>query len=118
MPEQTEEEVTSRSESGGHADTTPARTTESASWNTHPQGAGSSAVESPAAGPSASSGRSADHDQTGPVGVRNASYSQAGINESVAALNALDELPLGEHVERFEAVHAQLTAALSSIDKV
>lgn len=41
-----------------------------------------------------------------------------GIDEAVAALDVLVDLPLSEHVERFEVVHTELTAALSSIDKV
>ncbi|HWC84236.1 MAG TPA: hypothetical protein VG756_30135 [Pseudonocardiaceae bacterium] len=30
----------------------------------------------------------------------------------------LDDLPVAEHVARFDAVHAALTDALSSVDKV
>lgn len=36
----------------------------------------------------------------------------------MAALENLDHVPLAEHVDRFEAVHTELTVALSSIDKV
>jgi hypothetical protein len=43
---------------------------------------------------------------------------RAGIDEAVTALDELDRLPLAEHVERFDAVHTELTVALSSIDKV
>ncbi|MBB3053325.1 hypothetical protein FHS23_004369 [Prauserella isguenensis] len=43
---------------------------------------------------------------------------RAGIDEAVAALDDLEQLPVAEHVERFEAVHTELTVALSSIDKV
>ncbi|HEY2058250.1 MAG TPA: hypothetical protein VGH57_07740 [Amycolatopsis sp.] len=43
---------------------------------------------------------------------------RAGIEEAVAGLDELNTLPLAEHVDRFEAVHAELTVALSSIDKV
>jgi hypothetical protein len=43
---------------------------------------------------------------------------RAGIDEAVARLDELDQLPLAEHVERFDAVHTELTVALSSIDKV
>ncbi|MDV6013439.1 hypothetical protein [Haloechinothrix sp. LS1_15] len=42
---------------------------------------------------------------------------RAGITEAIACLDELDELPLSAHVERFEAVHTQLTVALSDIDK-
>ncbi|QFU91447.1 hypothetical protein [Amycolatopsis sp. YIM 10] len=43
---------------------------------------------------------------------------RAGIDEAVSGLNELDRVPLAEHVERFDAVHTELTVALSSIDKV
>lgn len=43
---------------------------------------------------------------------------RAGIEEAVASLDTLGELPLSEHVELFEGVHTELTVALSSIDKV
>lgn len=36
----------------------------------------------------------------------------------MAALDGLDELPVAEHVARFDAVHVALTEALSTIDKV
>ncbi|OZM70870.1 hypothetical protein CFN78_23475 [Amycolatopsis antarctica] len=42
----------------------------------------------------------------------------AGVDEAVAGLGDLDNLPLAEHVERFDAVHTELTVALSSIDRV
>lgn len=40
------------------------------------------------------------------------------VNHAVDRLAGLDGLPVTEHVTRFEAVHAALTEALSSIDKV
>ncbi|MEU3628718.1 hypothetical protein BS329_38110 [Amycolatopsis coloradensis] len=43
---------------------------------------------------------------------------RAGVDEAVAGLDDLASLPLSEHVERFEAVHTELTVALSTIDKV
>jgi hypothetical protein len=43
---------------------------------------------------------------------------RAGIEEAVSGLDDLENLPLSEHVERFDAVHTELTVALSSIDKV
>ncbi|MFC4002451.1 hypothetical protein ACFS2C_05625 [Prauserella oleivorans] len=43
---------------------------------------------------------------------------RAGIEEAIAGLDELDDLPVAEHVERFDAVHTELTVALSSIDKV
>ncbi|MFD2416271.1 hypothetical protein [Amycolatopsis pigmentata] len=43
---------------------------------------------------------------------------RAGIDEAMAGIDGLDRLPLAEHVERFDAVHTELTTALSSIDRV
>ncbi|WP_169739679.1 hypothetical protein [Amycolatopsis taiwanensis] len=43
---------------------------------------------------------------------------QAGITAAMAGLDGLDGVPLAEHVERFDTVHTELTAALSTIDKV
>ncbi|WP_170160608.1 hypothetical protein [Prauserella muralis] len=43
---------------------------------------------------------------------------RAGIEEAIAGLDELEDLPLAEHVERFDAVHTELAVALSSIDKV
>lgn len=37
---------------------------------------------------------------------------------AVAALEHLDQLPVPEHVARFDAAHAALAEALASIDKV
>lgn len=42
----------------------------------------------------------------------------AGVAEAVRALDDVDQRPVAEHVERFDAVHTELTVALSSIDKV
>lgn len=43
---------------------------------------------------------------------------RAGIAEAVARLDSLDDYPVADHVERFDAIHTELTVALSSIDKV
>lgn len=42
----------------------------------------------------------------------------AQIEHAVDRLSGLEVLPVTEHVARFEAMHAALTDALSSIDKV
>ncbi|HEX3649161.1 MAG TPA: hypothetical protein VHV49_12095 [Pseudonocardiaceae bacterium] len=42
----------------------------------------------------------------------------AHVEQAVDRLSGLDALPVTEHVARFEATHATLTDALSSIDKV
>ncbi|HEY8371683.1 MAG TPA: hypothetical protein VIL00_02965 [Pseudonocardiaceae bacterium] len=41
-----------------------------------------------------------------------------GISAALAGLADLDALPVAEHVDRFDAVHAALTRALSSIDRI
>jgi hypothetical protein len=40
------------------------------------------------------------------------------VEHAVDRLSGLEALPITEHVTRFEATHAALTEALSSIDKV
>lgn len=40
-----------------------------------------------------------------------------GIEQAMAGLEDLDRVPLAEHVERFDAVHSELTSALSAIDR-
>ena len=50
-----------------------------------------------------------DTDQTAEVDT---SY----IDEAIAGTDNLDEVPLAEHVGRFDAVHVALNEALTSID--
>ncbi|MGH3939333.1 MAG: hypothetical protein ACRDTG_11985 [Pseudonocardiaceae bacterium] len=40
------------------------------------------------------------------------------LADALEGLRDLDELPVVEHVARFNAVHESLTAALSTIDEV
>jgi hypothetical protein len=40
----------------------------------------------------------------------------AAIDAAVAGTDGLSEVPLAEHVDRFDAVHAALNDALSRID--
>jgi hypothetical protein len=42
----------------------------------------------------------------------------ARVTEAVAALDSLAGTPVAEHVARFDEVHAALTEALASIDRV
>lgn len=44
--------------------------------------------------------------------------SDTGLAAALAGLQDLDELPVVDHVARFNVVHEALTAALSSIDEV
>ena len=40
------------------------------------------------------------------------------VDEAIAYLDALDDLPVAEHVEVFDAVHRSLQDALASLDEV
>jgi hypothetical protein len=40
----------------------------------------------------------------------------AAVDAAVAGTDALEEIPLAEHVARFDAVHVALNDALSRID--
>ncbi|GAA1212161.1 hypothetical protein [Prauserella alba] len=72
--------------------------------------------DSPVPGPPQEAGQEtpANHD----VEAAQDTDPKAGIDDAVTALDDLDRLPVADHVERFEAVHTELTVALSSIDKV
>jgi hypothetical protein len=39
------------------------------------------------------------------------------VNEALVRLERLDELPVGEHVEVFDAVHRSLQDALATLDE-
>lgn len=41
-----------------------------------------------------------------------------GVTSAMDGLQDLDELPVADHVARFNAVHESLTAALAGIDEV
>jgi len=59
-----------------------------------------------------------DFDSTGPRPGPPPAERDADIDAAVAGLDDLDQLPLAEHVERFDTVHVALTAALAGIDRV
>jgi hypothetical protein len=42
----------------------------------------------------------------------------AAVEASVAALDELDDLPVAEHVARYDALHGELSNALAAIDGV
>lgn len=42
----------------------------------------------------------------------------AAVERAVGRTEGIAELPMAEHVERFESAHAALSEALGSIDKV
>lgn len=76
--------------------------------------------DSPVPGPPQEAGQDTppNHDANTAQDTAQDTDPRAGIDEAVAALDDLAQLPVAEHVERFEAVHTELTVALSSIDKV
>jgi hypothetical protein len=40
----------------------------------------------------------------------------AGVDEALAGITDLDQIPVADHVARFDAVHRALAEALSAID--
>lgn len=44
--------------------------------------------------------------------------SEQAISEALAGLDAVRQLPVAEHVQRFEAVHTALTDALSKAENL
>ncbi|HEY4021762.1 MAG TPA: hypothetical protein VGM75_23970 [Pseudonocardiaceae bacterium] len=56
--------------------------------------------------------------QQGPDSGEGGDAALRAAEEAVAALDGLAELPVTEHVGRFDLAHAALTEALASIDKV
>jgi hypothetical protein len=53
-----------------------------------------------------------------PPGAEDSAVLIDRVRAATDAVAALDHLPVAEHVSRFDAVHAALTDALSSVDKV
>ena len=53
-----------------------------------------------------------------PAGLEDPAVVIDRVRASAEAVAELDHLPVAEHVSRFDAVHAALTDALSSVDKV
>jgi hypothetical protein len=81
--------------------------------NGQPVGAGSSAAGPFGAG-----------DPTGPLGAGSsagqggAAGAVAAVQDSVADLDQLDDLPVADHVARYDALHGTLSEALAAIDGV
>jgi hypothetical protein len=50
------------------------------------------------------------------AGMSEAGISEPGMSERLAVLETLTQRPLPEHAEVFEALHADLQAALAEID--
>jgi len=100
----------------------------------HPDGAGSSnagpfgAAGSAGAGdPAGSAGSGSSAGASGlasplgagsPVGQGGAASTVAAVQASVADLDQLDDLPVVDHVARYDALHGTLSEALAAIDGV
>lgn len=52
-----------------------------------------------------------------PPGSEQATDPQQRIESAMAGLDGVEDRPISEHVERFDAVHVALTEALADIDK-
>ena len=78
----------------------------------------SAGAGSPAAGPFGAG------DPTGPLGAGSsvgqggAAGAVAAVQDSVADLDQLDDLPVADHVARYDALHGTLSEALAAIDGV
>jgi hypothetical protein len=58
-----------------------------------------------------------DHSLNGDASVSNQSFNgEAFVEELRAELQEIDAMQVGDHAERFEALHQKLNQALSSID--
>jgi hypothetical protein len=53
-----------------------------------------------------------------PTGADEEQASVQAISEALASLDDVRELPVSEHVERFEAVHSALTDALNRAENL
>ena len=53
-----------------------------------------------------------------PVGPGGAASTVAAVQDSVADLDQLDDLPVADHVARYDALHGTLSEALAAIDGV
>ena len=53
-----------------------------------------------------------------PVGPGGAASTVAAVQASVADLDQLDDLPVADHVARYDALHGTLSEALAAIDGV
>jgi len=77
--------------------------------------AGDPAGSGPAgSGPAGSGPDGSGSDGTGPDGAA----AVVALRDSVAALDQLDDLPVADHVARYDALHGTLSEALAAIDGV
>jgi len=81
----------------------------------------SAGAGSPAAGPFGAgdpTGPLGAGSPVGPVGQGGAAGAVAAVQDSVADLDQLDDLPVADHVARYDALHGTLSEALAAIDGV
>lgn len=55
---------------------------------------------------------------TSTVGADEGHATEQAVQDALACLNGVSELPVAEHVERFEAVHTTLTDALNKAENL
>jgi len=80
---------------------------------------GAPAVGDPAgSGPAGSGPDGSGSDGTGPDGSGQDGAATVALRDSVAALDQLDDLPVADHVARYDALHGTLSEALAAIDGV
>jgi hypothetical protein len=81
----------------------------------------------PVAGPPPPAGNAAGQLGAGPqdsaagqdsVGGEDSAAAIAALQDSVADLDQLDDLPVADHVARYDALHGTLSEALAAIDGV
>jgi len=76
---------------------------------------GAPAAGNPAgSGPAGSGPDGSGSEGTGPDGAA----AVVALRDSVAALDQLDDLPVADHVARYDALHGTLSEALAAIDGV
>ena len=69
----------------------------------------------PAGGPA---GTPAGTPAGNPAGADSAASTVAAVQASMADLDQLDDLPVADHVARYDALHGTLSEALAAIDGV
>jgi len=79
-----------------------------------PAGSGPDGSGPDGSGPDGSGPDGSGSDGTGPDGAA----AVVALRDSVAALDQLDDLPVADHVARYDALHGTLSEALAAIDGV
>ncbi len=72
----------------------------------------------PPSRPDPPAGTPAGNPAGNPAGADSAASTVAAVQASVADLDQLDDLPVTDHVARYDALHGTLSEALAAIDGV